>query len=254
MSARGDGRVAETEPPFVEAAPRLIVDAQPFERAGDLLAGALEERLAECDRVRLAIAGGSALEAVRRAQLRIGRGWRRVWLTWVDERCVPVADEASNRGAAARRGLLTTPDGSPDASDGASGAAHVLPLFEDAETPTEAVARVEQAWKEAFGGELDVVCLGMGPDGHVASLFPASGSMPRSTLKTGWVAHVSDSPKPPSSRITLTRAALATARRIVLVAAGEEKRAAVARLLAGDPALPACGLPGMVVVTDREPV
>jgi 6-phosphogluconolactonase len=237
--------VAESERPARDATPTLVVDAKPFERAGDLLAEALEEVLAERGRVRLAIPGGSALETVRRAQLRIGRSWRRVWLTWVDERCVPVADEGSNRGAAARRGLLTTNDG----SEGASGAACVLPLFEDGETPTEAVARVEHAWKQAFGEGLDVVCLGMGADGHVASLFPASRSMPTQ----GWVAHVADSPKPPPSRITLTRAALATARRIVLVAAGEEKRAAVARLLEGDPALPAHGLRGMVVVTDRDP-
>ena len=66
------------------------------------------------------------------------------------------------------------------------------------------------------------------------------------------MAHVVDSPKPPPSRITLTRAALATAGRTVLVATGEAKREALARLLSGDPALPAQGLRGMVVVTDLE--
>jgi 6-phosphogluconolactonase len=158
---------------------------------------------------------------------------------------VPFEDEASNRGAAARRGLLTT----AESAERGAGAAYVLPLYEDGETPAQAVERVELAWKRDLAERLDVVCLGMGPDGHVASLFPGT-----QTLRAkGCVAHVANSPKPPPSRITLTRAALATARRVVLVTAGEEKRQAVARLLAGDPALPAHGLPGMVVVTDREP-
>jgi 6-phosphogluconolactonase len=223
----------------------VVIDARPFERAGELLAAALEAVLAEREQVRLAIPGGSALEAVRQAQLRIGRAWRRVRLTWVDERCVPLEDEASNRGAAARRGLLTTADG----AGGESGAAYVLPLYENGETPAQAVGRVERAWKEELCEGLDVVCLGMGPDGHVASLFPGA----RPTRAEAWVAHVANSPKPPPSRITLTRAALATAQRVVLVAAGREKRDALARLLAGDPAMPALGLPGMVVVTDQEP-
>lgn len=236
--------MAETETAIQGGRPRLVVDAHPFERAGELLAEALEAVLAESEQVRLAIPGGSALEAVRRAQLRIGRDWRRVRLTWVDERCVPFEDADSNRGAAARRGLLTTANG----VDGGSGAAHLLPLYEDGETPAQAVERVGIAWKDQFGERLDVVCLGMGPDGHVASLFPGSPSL----RAEGWVAHVVDSPKPPPSRITLTRAALATAGRTVLVATGEAKREALARLLSGDPALPAQGLRGMVVVTDLE--
>ena len=66
------------------------------------------------------------------------------------------------------------------------------------------------------------------------------------------MTHVADSPKPPSDRITLTRAALATARHVILVAAGEAKRDAIRRLLSGDPELPAQGLEGMVIVTDVE--
>lgn len=235
----------ERESPSPDGSPSLVVDAHPFERAGELLAGALEAVLAESEQVRFAIPGGSALEAVRQAQLRVGRAWRRVRLSWVDERCVSFADAASNRGAAARRGLLTSADG----ASGGSGAAYVLPLYEDGETPAQAVERVGRAFKHELDEGLDVVCLGMGPDGHVASLFPGLPSM----RAKGWVAHVADSPKPPASRITLTRAALTTARQIVLVAAGEEKRDALNRLLEGDPALPAQGLKGMIVVTDLAP-
>ena len=98
-----------------------------------------------------------------------------------------------------------------------------------------------------FSNALDVVLLGMGSDGHVASLFPC-----RPLLAEGLVAHLSDSPKPPAERITLTRVALATARHVILVVAGESKRDALCRLIAGDPSLPASGLEGLVVVTDLE--
>ena len=85
------------------------------------------------------------------------------------------------------------------------------------------------------------------PDGHVASLFPG-----REPTASGVVAFVPDSPKPPARRLTLTRAALGRARRTLLFATGESKREALERLAQCDPALPATGLPGLVVVTDVD--
>lgn len=220
---------------------RVVVDELPFERAGAALAQAVVAVLAEHGRARLAIPGGSALAAATSARASVGEAWRQVRLTWVDERCVPLADAASNRGAAVRLGLIPVAGNPGDEISPAS----VLPLFEDGETPQAAVERVRMLWARDFHERLDVVLLGMGEDGHVASLFP-SRTMPTD----GWVAHVADSPKPPSDRITLTRAALATAEQVVLVAAGESKRDALERLLAGEAALPARGLPGLIVVTD----
>ena len=103
---------------------------------------------------------------------------------------------------------------------------------------------MESALDRDFDGALDVVLLGLGEDGHVASIFPGQAS------SAGRVAFVPASPKPPPERITLTRAFLATARETVLLATGEAKREALSRLLAGDPALPAHGLPGLTIVTD----
>jgi 6-phosphogluconolactonase len=211
------------------------------DRAGQVLGSALRAVLRERETVRLAIPGGSALAAATAARAALGRDWSRIALTWVDERCVPEAAEDSNRGAARRAGLL---DCGEDAR-ATPAPARVLPLFEDGETPAEAVARVESRLGAELGGQLDVLLLGMGADGHVASLFPG-----RPVPAEVRVAHVADSPKPPADRITLTRPLLETARHAVLLATGEAKREALERLLAGDPTLPAQGLAGLVVVTD----
>ncbi len=219
--------------------PELIVDDHPVARAAELLCAALEEadRARGAAGARLAIPGGFALAVAVRARERLDDGlWRRLRLTFVDERRVPLAHADSNAGDAGRAGLFDR--GEPGS---------VLRLWVEEDSMESALVRVREALAADFAGALDVVLLGMGGDGHIASLFPGH---PR---YAGPVAHVPDAPKPPAERITLTRAILDTARRCLLVAVGVDKRAALARLLAGDPEHPAAGLPGLVVVTDRHP-
>jgi 6-phosphogluconolactonase len=214
----------------------LRVSGDPVATATEELCDAISRDLAEGEFVRLAIPGGSALAALPGARERLGDAWNRIALTWVDERCVPVDDPDSNRGAARRLGLLEDP-----------APVSVLPLHEDGESPAQAVKRVTAGLQSTFDNALDVLLLGMGEDGHIAALFPSRGRPLH-----GPVAHVADSPKPPSDRITLTRAILATARDAILFVTGEGKRSALEKLLAGDARLPAHGLPGLVVVTDLE--
>lgn len=214
----------------------LRVSRDPVATATGEICDAVSRGLAAGAPVRLAIPGGSALAALPGARERLGDAWTRIALTWVDERCVPVEDPNSNRGAARRLGLLEDP-----------APASELPLYEDEETPAQAVERVTAGLQSTFDNALDVLLLGMGEDGHIASLFPSRGRPLH-----GLVAHVADSPKPPSHRITLTRAILATARDAILVVIGEGKRSALEKLLAGDARLPAHGLPGLVIVTDLE--
>jgi len=221
----------------VAEAPRLVCADDPVEAAGALLADAVRAVDRARGATRLAIPGGSALAALGAAQRRLADAWSRVILTWVDERCVPPAHEDSNRGAAYRAGFL-----------GAQRApARQLPLFLDGERGKDAVSRVESGLTEIFDGAVDVLLLGMGEDGHVASLFPGWSAPPGAR-----VAFVASSPKPPSQRVTLTRPMLVTARCAILVAMGEVKRVALDRLLAGDPTLPAQGIPGLTVVTDLD--
>jgi len=213
-----------TRQPLVEAA-RIFADA--WTRAG-------EERGARGARV--AVPGGSAMHAIAFARARISAEiWARTRLTWTDERCVRFASAQSNRGEAHRTAAL----------DSTQPPHLELALYLDGETAEQAVARATAAIERELEGALDATLLGMGEDGHIASLFPG-----RSHATTALVAYVADSPKPPPERITLTRSLLETASVHVLVAAGEPKRAALERLMKDDPALPASGLRGLTIVTD----
>ncbi len=213
----------------------LVITQRPLETAADLLAGALRS-LSQKRAVRLGIPGGSAVAALRLArEVLAPELWSALLLTWVDERVVPLRDAASNRGELLRGGPL--------------GVALELALVLDGETPEAAVARSSEAFTRDFEGALDVALLGLGEDGHVASLFPGHPALESSAP----VAAVSDSPKPPSSRVTLSLPVLARpGLERIIVAMGERKRDALRRLLEGDPTIPAARLGAVTVVTDQQ--
>ncbi len=146
------------------------------------------------------------------------RDWSDVHLWFGDERCVPPDDPESNYGQAAAR--LDAPGATWHRMRGELG-------------PEAGAA----AYAEELGDTpLDLVVLGMGPDGHTASLFPNHPGL----LAEGSVIGIHDSPKPPPERITLTLPRINVATKIVLAVSGEEKRAAFERVLADpDDATPA---------------
>lgn len=226
MAAKVAGRVAE-----------LKVTTRPLEVAAELIAAALTRA---GPGARLGIPGGSALGALRLVRESLPAAlWASLRLTWVDERLVPMSDAASNRGDAFRGGALSKeqPVGS------------MLPLVLDGESAATAVDRASAAFARDFGGALDVAVLGLGEDGHVASLFPGHAVL----SYEGLVTSLSDSPKPPGGRVTLTLPVLARPGVVrIIVAMGAGKRDALGRLLAGDPASPAARLGPVTVVTDQQ--
>ena len=176
--------------------------------------------------------GGTPAAAYRRLaghDLRAGVEWDRIRVAMGDERCVPPDHPDSNWGQAAAALLDHVPV--PD---------HHL-LRPPGELGPEAAADAYQAALAALpatpGGtpRLEVVWLGVGEDGHCLSLFPGR---PEVEVADRLVVGVHDSPKPPPERISLTLAALAGTERLLVLAAGPGKAAAVARARAGDDRLP----------------
>jgi 6-phosphogluconolactonase len=222
-------------------AEQLVISDRPLEAATRLLADAIARVDAELGWTRLAIPGGSALEVLRGVPALLQRGeWSRLRLTWVDERCADPQGPESNRGAAYASGILSAE----------RPVARELPLWESDDTPERAVARVTRRFETDFSNGLDVSLLGLGEDGHIASIFPGHAAR----FSTKPVVHVPDSPKPPAQRITLGFKALRTARINVLYAVGASKQRALETILSGDALAPANILPGELHIVTDQPV
>jgi 6-phosphogluconolactonase len=114
---------------------------------------------------------------------------------------------------------------------------HAMPSTEDGDL--RAAAEAFSAKIDAYPPSFDVVLLGMGGDGHVASLFPGSSPMEIG----GWVVAEPNSPKPPQQRISLSYVALNSAEQVWFLVAGRDKAAAVARVSNGED-LPATKVSG----------
>lgn len=146
--------------------------------------------------------------------------WGKVFVYWSDERQVPLDDPASNY-AMAKTALLEQVAIPSD---------QVFPLVGD---PKPALARVpaDHAGRPRF----DIIHLGMGEDGHTASLFPGHPALKYEVP----VVAVLNAPKPPSERLTLSLPVLNAARAVLFMVQGAGKHEALSRVLSGDPALPA---------------
>jgi 6-phosphogluconolactonase len=154
--------------------------------------------------------------------------WGRLEVWWGDERYVAGDDEERNAGQAWTDLLARVP---VDAQR-----VHVMPAADDDYLDVEAAAwahgeELSAAMTSVADGQpwFDVLMLGIGPDGHCASLFPGRGEVDSEAV----VLAIRDSPKPPPERITMGMATLRRARHVVFVATGEEKADAVARSAAG---------------------
>ena len=210
--------------------------------AAELLALLVGEAQSRHDVAHVSLAGGNT---PRRAYELLGPRLDapdRVDWWFGDERCVPADDAESNF-------RLVTESLLPGLPYGAR-----VHRIEGELPPAEAASAYDAELRRVIGGVvpvLDVAFLGLGEDGHTASLFPGDPSLDvRDRLAVPVVAV-----KPPPNRITLTLPVFQTARAVVVLATGVGKKDAVARVLAGrDRATPASLLGGasLTLIVDED--
>ena len=189
----------------------------------DLLTNAIAERGGSL----LAISGGTTpqlfLEELSKAEL----DWQKVTVTLADERFVPPSSERSNARLAARHLLKNHATKAP-----------FIPLY-------RAVPDVERAADEAATAisavplPFDVMVLGMGTDGHTASLFPDADNITELLdAKGGPTVLPVIAPSAGEPRLTLSMQTICSARAIILHIEGDDKRAVLEQALASEPVLP----------------
>jgi 6-phosphogluconolactonase len=165
----------------------------------------------------IVLTGGSGPGAAYERAAAREPDWGRVTLWWGDDRCVPPDDERSNYRLA-KETLLDRLEVPPRAIHRIRGEA----------PPAEAAAELDAAIE---GVELDLLLLGLGPDGHMASLFPGSPQLGVTDRRA------TDGPaglEPFVHRVTLTVPAIQSAIRIIFLVTGESKAEAVERAFMGD--------------------
>lgn len=228
----------------MSATPRVLVYADAdavAETTGARLLLAAADAVALRGRADIVLTGGTVgIELLRRAAASPLAGtvdWTSVHVWWGDERFAPTGHADRNEGQAQAALLASLP--LPEDNIHRMGASDA---FETAEQAAKAYAALIA---EHGMPHWDAALFGMGPDGHVASLFP--GHEVFAAARSGALADaaaVHDSPKPPSTRVTLSLDAINRAREVWIVAAGAEKAPVAARALHGDQELPAAHVRG----------
>ncbi|KAA1174910.1 6-phosphogluconolactonase [Marinobacter salinexigens] len=187
----------------------------------DEVANVLSERLSSAPRASLAVSGGSTPVPFFRALSDKNLDWCRVDIVLVDERWVDENDPASNTRLV-KDNLLQGP----------CAQARFFSLKQPGESPAAALSEVEKVL-DGLWFPLDVLILGMGTDGHTASLFPDAPELPEALALGGSARVAAMTPiSQPQQRITLTFPVLAAAGYTALHLRGDDKLETLARALA----------------------
>jgi 6-phosphogluconolactonase len=211
----------------------IIVDSEALaQRAAEWLAEALRQGLAGGGRCSFALSGGKTTGPLYRTLAGMELAWERVDFYFADERCVP-PDHPESNYLLAEQALLQPLGVRPEQ----------VRRMEGEREDRDAAAR---GYEALLPPVLDVVLLGMGEDGHTASLFPGGSAVEERERRVLAIV----GPKPPPWRLTLTLPVLLGARKVLYVVAGAGKREAVRRVFAGED-LPAARVTNAVWMLDR---
>ncbi|MGC9185324.1 MAG: 6-phosphogluconolactonase [Thiomonas sp.] len=199
----------------------LHVCANPQDQTAQLVCAiqtALAQDIAQQGRALLAVSGGRSPVPLFHALAQASIDWPRVAVTLVDERVVP-PDHADSNAALVRAHLLT----------GAAAQARFLPLVDDPQDLAGCVARANAHFRE-LAQPISVALLGMGEDGHTASLFPSAAELAAGLDPAYPEPYLSIRPThAPHARISLSLAALLQSHRLLLSIAGQAKHAVYAQ-------------------------
>ena len=225
--------------PLTIAPPELRVLPSPeavAQAGAELLARAAAESVAQRGRFVLALSGGNTPALLYRLlasdDFASRIPWQQTFLFWGDERWVPRDDPASNAGMTAREllGHVPVPE------------EHIEPVETTGLTPEQSAERYEERLRALFPGRdlprLDLVLLGMGPDGHTASLFPGTAALDERTR----LVTANPVPQMDTVRITFTLPLINAARHVIFMVNGADKAPALRQVLEpapGEAALPA---------------
>ena len=241
-----EGQHAVTSNVIVHGSPALLAEAV----AARLLTRLVDAQ-AERGEASVVLTGGRIADAVHRAirdsPARDAVDWGRVDFWWGDERFLPAGDPERNETQARAALLSVLPVD--------QGRVHAMPASDgpDGDDPETAAARyADELAKAARPGHaaiphFDVLMLGVGEDGHVASLFPEHPAAHPDSYRDRTVIGVRGAPKPPPVRISLTPPVINSAEEAWLIAAGSGKARAVGLALAGGGPVqvPAAGVQGL---------
>ncbi|MEO0376649.1 MAG: 6-phosphogluconolactonase [Cyanobacteria bacterium P01_A01_bin.17] len=203
----------------------VLADASTLvQRAAELVVAEAQQAIAQRDRFTIALSGGNTPKPLYEQLAEKDLPWSKVHIFWGDERYVPADHADSNAGMARKAWLDRVP----------LPAENIHPMATDAADPADAARTHEQHLNAFFGSssepgqfpQLDVVLLGIGPDGHTASLFPHTEAL-QVCDRSITVGNKDGQP-----RITFTIPILNRARCVIFLVTGENKRTALEQIFA----------------------
>lgn len=206
---------------------KVVADAEAVARlAAETVAAAIRDGTRS-----LVLTGGTTPRRMYGLLASMEVAWGRVSLLFGDERCVPPDDIESNYRLVKETLLAGVDAGAVLRIPGELGAEEAASIYD------AMVGRMQP---------LDLVLLGIGEDGHCASLFPGHPAL----AAEGWAVPVHNSPKPPPDRVSLSLGCLRNARRVIFLVTGAAKADAFRKAQAGE--VPAGMIPGAEWIVDRE--